>query len=108
LKTFLTCCIPNLESIVIDLTKKIFFSLPAWSQVDHQFVIPLLKNRHQSSLYIDLRTKEKKTSIQETLDVLNSTFRLTNWFINDVFPTPESPKIITLSKTFFREVIFNY
>ena len=32
---------------------------------------------------------------------------LTYWFIRDVFPTPESPKIITLSKTFFLDAIFD-
>ena len=33
-------------------------------------------------------------------------FLLTYWFINDVLPTPESPNIITLSKTFFLDAIF--
>ena len=34
-------------------------------------------------------------------------FLLTYWFIKDVFPTPESPRIMTFSNTFFLEAIFS-
>ena len=33
-------------------------------------------------------------------------FLLTYWFMREVFPTPESPKMITFSKTFLRDAIF--
>lgn len=32
-------------------------------------------------------------------------FLLTYWFIKDVFPTPESPRMMTFNKTFFLEAI---
>ena len=35
-------------------------------------------------------------------------FLLTYWFMSEVLPTPESPRMITLSSTFFREAIFGF
>ena len=32
-------------------------------------------------------------------------FLLTYWFISDVFPTPELPRMMTLRRTFFRDAI---
>ena len=34
-------------------------------------------------------------------------FRFTYWFINEVLPTPESPRMMTFKRIFRREAIFN-
>lgn len=33
-------------------------------------------------------------------------FLLTYWFMSEVFPTPESPRMITFKRTFFLDVMF--